>query len=153
MAVRKQVISHHWRPCYVQGWLLSAVTQKHPMAERGDGHLDLERAFGQSVIQPRHLHIFLQFSPQSAQQSFRFSHFSLKKKLFQETQQEKASLNRALIVQLIIYRLGNTEVRGLCMALTLSGAHRYREICMCIYTHTDLCRRVFSTTTPVKEFP
>lgn len=66
---------------------MAAVTRKQPMAEQGDRHLDLERAFGQSVIQPshfriQHLHIFLQFSPQSAQRSFRFSHFSLKNKLF-----------------------------------------------------------------------
>lgn len=62
MAVRKQVISHHWRPCCVQGWLPSAVTQKHPMAERGDGHLDLERAFGQSVIQPSHFRVCIYIS-------------------------------------------------------------------------------------------
>lgn len=103
MVGRKQVTSQHQGSHCIQGRLPAAVTQKRLMAEKGNGHLDLQRAFGQSVTQPGHfgawhLHNFLQSFPQSAQQYFQFLHFYLKNKLFWETQEEKAILNRALIV-------------------------------------------------------
>lgn len=136
---RKQVTCRHRGSHCVQGRLPPAVTQKHLMAEQGNGHLDLQRPFRQSVTQPSHfgvwhLHIFLQFFPQSAQQSFQFSPFSLKNKLFGETQEEKAILNGALIVQLITGKLGNAGVRGLCSFDRLLLTDRY----VCVHTHVQI---------------
>lgn len=137
MVVRKQVTSHHWRSHYVQKWLPSAVTQKHPMAKQGDGHLDLERAFGQSVIQPSnfrvwHLHIFCNCLHSLPSSLSNFPIFSLKKNYCRKVSRRKPFWIEHWLYSSSFENLGNAEVRGLCIALTLLLTDRD----MYVYIHT-----------------